>query len=587
MKIKLIFSIILPLIPIIIANYDCPFNNCITSFNNITCNITCDSQTTFENTVSNHSSNKISSIILKNIISLPKNIFYNLEIDYLEIDGTLLTSISDDTFNGVLSLKNLALINFQELSILYDKLDSLEYLTSKLELKSVNIESFNNTDVYILEKLEQLEYLEIKDSNLKQFHINLNGSDWENLKILKLQNNKYLDNLCITGHTITKLKLNNNCLNLINDILIMHNLKELDLSQNSIGYLRIDIFENLTNLNILNLSHNLISTIPNEVFSKLNNLIYLDLSDNLISNLSPDVFQNNFQLNNLILDSNRFDHIPNIKIENLETLSLKFQRSFYFNIQKFAFEILSPISSSKTFQVYLNRNLKLTFDPNAFCSMSSNSIIHLDIVFVGDFCFLRNFNGQKIQINYASSECLYSVDNSNGYFILNAENTTSYLCNMFKPQDNCSLPRLADCDLNKIHLTSIGYDNEINSYRRGKQFCGIGTPDKICLKISVFIIYCEMSNITNGNIYLSVLTDIILSSPENTTRISDLFKDEFENSNEYGVQVKKLNENFIKFYDSVNMLEISVMKYYDFYGIVLKAKGQIYSISSGMLVDGC
>lgn len=115
---------------------------------------------------------------------------------------------------------------------------------------------------------------------------------------------------------LEKLKLTSTVENIPDDIWVLRNLKELDLSTNKIKEIPESIC-GLQNLEILNLSDNEIEEVP-ECIYKLEKLTQINLDNNFIKNL-PNTF-GKLNLKVLNLTNNRFINIPP-QIINLTSLS--------------------------------------------------------------------------------------------------------------------------------------------------------------------------------------------------------------------------------------------------------------------------
>jgi len=73
----------------------------------------------------------------------------------------------------------------------------------------------------------------------------------------------------------------------------LENLKNLELSSNSIGIVESGAFNNLNQLEKLGLRGCGLTELPEEVFFPLGELQYLDLSDNEITSLPEGIFNEN------------------------------------------------------------------------------------------------------------------------------------------------------------------------------------------------------------------------------------------------------------------------------------------------------
>jgi len=101
-------------------------------------------------------------------------------------------------------------------------------------------------------------------------------------------------------------------------------VETLDLSLNSLSYLKVGMFENIPTLRNLYVTFNQITGIEKGAFKKLNNLSKLQLFGNKMSQLNWEVFYNLPKLRRLHLQNNyitEIDHFPYSKI-NLSLIDL-------------------------------------------------------------------------------------------------------------------------------------------------------------------------------------------------------------------------------------------------------------------------
>lgn len=99
-----------------------------------------------------------------------------------------------------------------------------------------------------------------------------------------------LDSQCLSVPSLSVLDLSYNNLSYLNENIFRSDLKQLDLSYNPIGNLRINTFAFLTNLEYLNLRHTNITSIELGTFSHQHKLILLILSENNLKALNFNLF---------------------------------------------------------------------------------------------------------------------------------------------------------------------------------------------------------------------------------------------------------------------------------------------------------
>ncbi len=168
----------------------------------------------------------------------------------------------------------------------------------------------------------------------------------ENLRTLKLQNNKIID--LKINLNVKNLDLSNNRLENLqdNDLFHAENLEELDLSNNYLGPLNISLFSKLTNLEVLNLRGTNISNIQFGTFSHQHALRVLIISDNSLGQLDLHWFAALDKLEVFYMSGNRLK-----KIENLSQI-------------KTIFPDLKKISHEKSFvSVFWIEMIRILMEP--------------------------------------------------------------------------------------------------------------------------------------------------------------------------------------------------------------------------------
>lgn len=108
-------------------------------------------------------------------------------------------------------------------------------------------------------------------------------------------------------------------------------VKQINLKNNSINVLAPGLFSDLADLLVLDLSANELNSqwVNSATFVGLKRLVLLDLSANKISKLEANIFRSLSSLQNLRLEENYIDHIPEAAfadLGNLHTLSLSNNR---------------------------------------------------------------------------------------------------------------------------------------------------------------------------------------------------------------------------------------------------------------------
>jgi hypothetical protein len=169
-----------------------------------------------------------------------------------------------------------------------------------------------------------------------------------NLEVLKLSYNKIkkLPNEINNLQKLKYLDLSNNKLENINEIEILINLRDLNLSNNLITDISYKI-ENLINLETLNLSHNSIKRLPNEI-GNLINLKKLFLNNNKLKFLF-DTIGNLTNLQYLMIRNNDLCDLPvsignNINLLHIDAIynnfvTIPIEITNILNLQSFTYDI--------------------------------------------------------------------------------------------------------------------------------------------------------------------------------------------------------------------------------------------------------
>lgn len=126
------------------------------------------------------------------------------------------------------------------------------------------------------------------------------------------------------------------------------NLKELNLSHNSIEDISRDVFKYHIKIEWLNLSHNRIRAMPFQVFSPMADMLQLDLSFNYLVTFLDHFFKFNKNIEILLLNNNQLAKITSNALAdliNLKTLDLS-----YNDLQSISFGLFDSLSELE----YLN-----------------------------------------------------------------------------------------------------------------------------------------------------------------------------------------------------------------------------------------
>lgn len=490
--------------------------------------------------------------------------------------------------------------------------NSMEFI-SRVRRGGMEIEYFRNKNLTESSTLylNELKLNSLKTNTIYRLQDNF-LSQLNNSKQVLFSNYQILEsNKTITRKKKSKMDMSFRNIDKI-DFKIPISLTELRISHNKIQNLSLKNTQFLTNLNfldisnnlidtvqfsesfcllILDLSHNLIKFINVSSFSGLYELRNLYLTNNLIYNIERKSFVQNIYLKLIYLDSNNITSIPNInKLKNLNFLNLRSQRAQFIKIQNFAFDVKL---TNQDLHVYLEENPNIFFDDKCFCfdyskdKYSSNLHFYLDDLNALNKCHFQQLKNSSINTLSKANCGIVALSQNVGLFF-NFKNTN--LCDKIDFKLKCENTNF-QCETKNKYSTWIGLDAEVYSYLRNFQKCGIKN-EFLCFKFFNFLIFCEFdySNVQNKTILvlIKVKIDIFYDGIKITIPIENIFQlntFKYEKIFNYlGFELKK-NENFIIL--EKDHAEIYIIKYFNFFGLILKADHQFYSKIEGILLEGC
>ena len=277
----------------------------------------------------------------------------------------------------------------------------------------------------------------------------------------------------------------NNLNNVSSEILKkLTNLKTLEISNNNLGQIPINTFQDFNNLEKLILTGNKLKALSKDMFTGLDNLYLLDLSENQISDLTNNVFQKLSMIADIRLSQNNLTVLPNFVFSSIKTLRFLFLSNNFINkIHDRAFEYLSmtklglsfnklksiPVSAFKGFQitgkiVLINNPLNCSYP---FAMKYALNLQHLQGKVWG-FCenpvSVRNSNILEAHKKMICSICDLKPCLNKGTCI---GNKTSYICKCLEQYkgDHCELD---------ICRNSVGNTRKITIKDKNKEVLGSG-----------------------------------------------------------------------------------------------------------------
>lgn len=185
--------------------------------------------------------------------------------------------------------------NVSELSAVSSDLKNISFVSYFANLTHLNVSNNFVSSIRMTDLPISITVLDLSYNNIT---FNTNILLPTALRVLNISSNLIglLPNTSLEGN-VRVLDLKNNCLTNF-PTLIMKDLEELYLSENSISSINHKDLRNLTSLTVLDLRKNLLRELDEISFEGLIKLQQLDLSQNQIKLLSPSTFQ---YLNNLVL----------------------------------------------------------------------------------------------------------------------------------------------------------------------------------------------------------------------------------------------------------------------------------------------
>uniref|UniRef100_A0A6C0ECI7 Uncharacterized protein n=1 Tax=viral metagenome TaxID=1070528 RepID=A0A6C0ECI7_9ZZZZ len=255
-----------------------------------------------------------------NLTEIPANIRYLTNLKSLRLNANRLTTIKENTFDGLTNLQELHLSNNRLREIkanTFDKLTNLQIL----HLRNIQITEVKENTFGRLTNLKELDLsnnqlTKIKEcvfdglTNLQKLYLLSNG-------LIEIKENTF-DKLT----NLQALNLNRNRLTEIkeNTFNRLTNLQTLDLGFNSLTEIKENTFDRLTNLQILNLQYNYLTEIKENIFDSLTNLKELKLISTNLTEIKENVFDRLTNLQRLHLSDNELTEIKENTFDRLINL---------------------------------------------------------------------------------------------------------------------------------------------------------------------------------------------------------------------------------------------------------------------------
>jgi len=284
-------------------------------------------------------------------------------------------------------------------------------LSSKLgitKLDNLTFQSFLHLNHTIrsdlFKDLKPLQKLSIPSNGLTNLPVHL-LQPLENLKVLELRDNNLNipDDFFLYAPKVESLELKKIGLSEIKPGFFggLFELKHLNLWNNNLVKITYDMFLNVTNLESLDLQSNQIVEIAPNAFYALPNLKKINLFNNSLDNIHVDLFRNNTELEVLKLHGNRKPVIlPDTFLSNFKNLKeVYLMKNGLTNVSEKLFDGTTSLKNLSLASNVLT-DLPLTFLINQTClrslDLSNNKLKNISHEFLKN---LKNLEILKLQSN--------------------------------------------------------------------------------------------------------------------------------------------------------------------------------------------
>lgn len=282
-------------------------------------------------------------------------------------------------YYGTVGFKNCEFKKFEK--NYYEKFKYLHTLNiTNVQLETLQIKSFSGANAlktfiarsnhlmeipaHLFVHAEKIVFVDFSNNSINR--IDLLAFDGSNfLHTVNLSRNfiSHLDSHSLAVPSLSVLDLSYNNLSHLNEDVFGSDLKQLNLSYNPIGNLKINTFAYLPNLEHLRLRHTNISSIQLGTFSYQHKLISLDLSQNNLKELDFNLFLPILHdLRSLYLSENQLTELKDFQNAIFPELTLLDMKNNRFNCS-YLQQFMKNINWDK---------LHLHIDPNAISPQKTN-----------------------------------------------------------------------------------------------------------------------------------------------------------------------------------------------------------------------
>ncbi|CDW55489.1 LRR 4 and LRR 5 and LRR 7 and LRR 1 and TIR and L RR 8 and LRR 6 domain containing protein [Trichuris trichiura] len=291
----------------------------------------------------------------------------------------MLQAIGDDAFDDVVHLRELRLA-----ANLLTTVASLPFQLEQLDLSANWLPSVPS----VIGRMGHLQYLNLSDNRLEQFHFDCLRESASTVKVLDLSRNRLsligLANSLTTG----EMKLSS-----LEVLLVVNNrlerfdlkgvefpaLKKLDLSGNHFPDVRFSHLKGMPNLRSLKISDSSVGSVEEDAFVGSTQVKELCLAGNFLVQV-PKVIRMLTNLTNLDLSGNRIEAIPKFLFDNLPAMSgLNLANNHIVAIDRYVFT-----SVPNLVELNLANNAISQLSVNCFDGLTNLRRLHLQGNNIGD-----------------------------------------------------------------------------------------------------------------------------------------------------------------------------------------------------------
>ncbi|KAK0089180.1 hypothetical protein PV325_008626 [Microctonus aethiopoides] len=311
-----------------------------------------------------------------------------IELKELVIEYCKIGNLSDDAFKGLKELRNLTVrthnTDWSAMALdvstraFTEELSKLE----RLDLGENNMWSLPEGSFCTLRNLEVLNLTRNRLREVSSFHFNLGaGRCGGNLRDLDLSNNSIesLPTAAFSGLTLLHtLDLRSNAINFMADRSFegLSSLIVLRLSDNRLSSLPPELFNEARNIKEVHLKNNSLNVLPPGLFNDLTQLLVLDLSKNELTTewVNAATFTGLARLIILDLSSNRINRLESAVFRNLSSLQvLRLQENLIESLPENTFSALRNLHT-----LVLSDNQLTVIDATTLSGLYVLSLLSLD-----------------------------------------------------------------------------------------------------------------------------------------------------------------------------------------------------------------